>query len=57
MSADEELCKLMELTEVKEELGRRGLSWQFIPKRAPWYEGFWEWLVGLTKMAIKKVLG
>ena len=26
MSADEELHKLMELTEVKEELGRRGVS-------------------------------
>ena len=35
MSAAEELHKLMELTEVKEELGRRGVSWQFIPKRAP----------------------
>ena len=57
MSAAEELRKLMELTEVKEELGRRGLSWQFIPKRAPWYGGFWERLVGLTKTAIKKVLG
>ena len=57
MSAAEELRKLMELTEVKEELGRRGLSWQFIPKRAPWYGGFWERFVGLTKTAIKKVLG
>lgn len=47
----------MGLTEVKEELGRRGLSWQFITKRAPWYGGFWERLVGLTKTAINKVLG
>ena len=40
----------MELTEVKEELGRRGLSWQFIPKRGR--------LLGkTTKTAIKKVLG
>ena len=57
MSAAEELHKLMKLTEVKEELGRRGLSWQFISKRAAWYGGFWERLVGLTKTAIKKVLG
>ena len=56
MSAAEELHKMMELTEVKEELGRRGVSWQFIPKRASWYGGFWERLVGLTKMTIKKVL-
>ena len=30
---------------------------QFIPKRAPWYGGFWERLIGLTKKAIKKTLG
>ena len=57
MSAAEELHKLIELTEVKEELGRRGVSWKFIPKRALWYGGFWERLVGVTKMTIKKVLG
>ena len=57
MSAAEELRLLMEKTEVKEELGRRGVTWQFIPKRAPWYGGFWERLVGLTKTTIKKVLG
>ena len=57
MSAAEELRSLMEKTEVKEELGRRGVTWQFIPKRAPWYGGFWKRLVGLTKTTIKKVLG
>ena len=39
MSAAEELHSLMEKTEVKEELGRRGVTWQFIPKRAPWFGG------------------
>ena len=58
LSAAEDLRSLMELPEVKEELGRRGVTcWRFIPKRAPWYGGFWECLVGLTKSAIKKVLG
>ena len=33
------------------------MSWTFIPTRAPWYWGFWERLTGLTKNAIKKVLG
>jgi len=28
-----------------------------MPKRAPWYGGFWERLIGLTKMTLKKVLG
>ena len=31
--------------------------WQFIPNRAPWYGGFWERFIGLTKTTIKKVLG
>ena len=26
-------------------------------QEGPWYGGFWEWLIGLTKIAIKKVLG
>ncbi|XP_065902510.1 uncharacterized protein [Dysidea avara] len=34
-SAAEELHSLMQLPEVKEELGKRGVSWRFIPKRAP----------------------
>jgi len=57
LSAAEELRLLMELREVREELGKRGVTWKFIPKRTPWYGGFWERLVGLTKTSIKKVLG
>ena len=34
-----------------------GVEWRFIPKRAPWYGGFWERLIGLTKMSLKKILG
>ena len=33
------------------------ITWKFIPKRAPWFGGFWERLIGLTKNALKKVLG
>ena len=29
----------------------------FIPKHAPWYGGWWERLISLTKMSLKKVLG
>ena len=57
LSAAEELHILMQLPEVKKELGKKGVTWRFIPKRAPWYGGFWERLIGLTKTAIKKVLG
>ena len=56
LSAASELRSLMESPTVKEELGR-SVSWRFIPKRAPWFGGFWERLIGLSKSAIKKVLG
>jgi len=36
---------------------KRGVRWQFIPKRAPWYRGFWERLIGMTKTVVRKVLG
>ena len=57
LSAAEELRMLLESKDLKESLNRHGVSWKFIPKRAPWYGGFWERLIGMTKMALKKVLG
>ena len=57
LSAAEELKSMMKLPEIKEQLSRRGVTWKFIPKRAPWYGGFWERLVGVSKTAIKKTLG
>jgi len=57
LSAADELRSLIHSPEVKKELGKRGVSWKFIPKRAPWWGGFWERMVGLTKTALKKVLG
>ena len=36
LSASEELRTLMQLPEVKQELGKKGVTWRFIPKRAPW---------------------
>ena len=42
---------------VKEEiLEKYGTTWTFIPQHAPWYGGWWERLVGITKTCIKKVL-
>ena len=38
-------------------LGRQGVQWRFIPKRAPRHGGRRERPTGPTKMALKKVLG
>ena len=57
MAAADELQNLFDSTLLMETLNRRGVVWKFIPKRAPRYGGFWERLIGLTKTALKKVLG
>lgn len=57
VSAAEEIRKLTESKSVHETLGNYGTCWKFIPKRAPWYGGFWERLIGLTKSCLRKVLG
>ena len=49
--------KLFNSTILGEQLSRRGTMCQFIPNKAPWYGGFWERLIGLTKTTIKKLLG
>ena len=45
------------MTRLTDYLSVHGEEWKFIPKRAPWYGGFWERLIGLTKTNLKKVLG
>ena len=57
LSANNQLKELFQSHALKETLARQGIEWQFIPKRAPWYGGFWERLIGLTKSTIKTVLG
>ncbi|XP_053380934.1 uncharacterized protein LOC123562061 [Mercenaria mercenaria] len=56
-SASESLKHIFQSTQVRETLSRKGTEWKFIPKRAPWYGGWWERLIGLTKIALKKVVG
>ena len=55
--AAEELKALFSSIEVSETLAHKGVEWRFIPKRAPWFRGFWECLIGLTKFTLKKTLG
>lgn len=56
-AAAKDLEELISSTQMNESLCTLGVQWRFIPKRAPWYGGFWEHLIGLTKMALRKVLG
>ena len=56
-AAANELEKLINSDRMSESLCTMGIQWKFIPKRAPWYGGFWERLIGLTKTALRKVLG
>ena len=57
LAAADELDELFNSTSLLNALSQRGVTWKFIPKRAPWYGGFWERLIGLTKASLKKVLG
>ena len=56
LSAVEELRSLFRSPSLHDSLSKRGVEWQFILKRAPWFGGFWERLIGLTKTTLKKVL-
>ena len=57
LSVANELKALFSSLSLASALSKSGTEWRFIPKRAPWFGGFWERLIGLTKLTLKKVLG
>ena len=57
LAAGEELQSLLSSVALANNLSRREVEWRYIPKCAPWFGGFWERLIGLTKSALKRVLG
>ena len=57
LAAAEELQRMFNSEALMEALESQNVTWQFIPKRAPWYGGFWERIIGLTKQTLKKTLG
>ncbi|XP_077867413.1 uncharacterized protein LOC144356574 [Saccoglossus kowalevskii] len=57
LSAAKEIQKLFESASIQNYFANHRMEWSFIPKRAPWFGGFWERLIGMTKTSLKKVLG
>ena len=57
IASSEELKRLFDSHKVQNILSSQGIEWRFNPKRAPWFGGWWERLVGLTKTSLKKILG
>ena len=51
MSATDELKQLFESVTLHDDSNKHGEEWRFIPCSAPWYGGYWECLIGLTKRA------
>ena len=56
-SAAKELNELFQSPTLRSALMHKGTIWRFIPNKAPWYGGFWERLVEMVKMSLKKILG
>ncbi|XP_074645841.1 uncharacterized protein LOC141902099 [Tubulanus polymorphus] len=55
--AFEELSNLFKSLKIFQFMAQNGVEWRFIPKRAPWFRGLWERLVGMVKSCLKRVLG
>lgn len=56
-SAATYLKHLFESKSIQEKLTNMRVNWKFITKAAPWYGGFWERLIGITKFILKKIIG
>ena len=55
--AEKEIRALFRHPEVRAELDNRGIEWRFNITRAPWWGGFFEWMVKSVKQCLKKVIG
>lgn len=56
-AADAFLCDLEKRADVVQMVAVNGCDWRFIPCRSPWMGGFYERLIGLTKLSLKKAVG
>ena len=55
-SAADYIKSLLNDPAIREYMREHQINWSFNPKRAPWWGGFFERLIGLTKIAIQKTL-
>lgn len=52
-----QLQNLFKSDNLVSELAKYSVEWFFIPKRAPWHGAFYERMIGLTKVLLRKILG
>ena len=52
-----EVKKIVSTPEVQRYLVDKRVTWEFIAEKAPWWGGFWEWLVRSIKNCLKKTIG
>ena len=43
-------------TEIKDFLRKKDIKWEFILEKSPWWGGFYERLIGITKLCLKKCM-
>ena len=43
--------------EIKDFLRKKDIKWEFILEKSPWQGGFYERLIGITKLCLKKCMG
>ena len=56
-AASKYLVKLSESQVIGDYFSKLAIEWTFILEKSPWWGGFWERMVKLTKDALKKTLG
>ena len=56
-SASSDVKKTVRSLEVKTYMVNHQVEWKYIVEKAPWWGGFWERMVGITKRCLRKTIG
>ena len=56
-TSGKEIQSIRRSTKVQDHLANAGVRWEFIVEKAPWWGGFWERLIRITKDCIKRAVG